>query len=567
MEILGISHDCFVCSACVVVDGKVVAAISEERLDRVKQSSRFPILAVKECLKIAGLEMDDVDEIAIAWNPGIDMETVPSGYLNSRRWRVEHFMQVPGQLMRLRGAPTTNVLQQTGLWENSPPITYVDHYSAHIGNALMLSPYETAAFLVMDGRAERLTGMLGVASGVDIKSLKETNFPHSLGLLYGAVTQFLGYRPDSDEWKVMAMGSHQPAENEFTDAVRSFIEVDETGGFTLDLSWFEFSNFWDKRMWSDRFTKAFGKHRVKDDPITERDERLAAATQLVFEETISAILTRLHEQTGEDRLVVSGGCFMNSVCNGKLEQISPFKETFVSSCPDDSGTSVGAALYLHGLRTGKRSTAHMVHNYWGREFSDEECLAEATRYKLPGAEVVEDPAERAARDLVDGKLIGWFQSRAEFGQRALGNRSIIADPRSREVQDKVNAAVKYREKYRPFAPAILAERVADYFVCEPGARVPFMERVLQFREEKRAEVPAVVHADGSGRLQTVDEHSSPRYHALIREFAKLTGTPVVLNTSFNLNGEPMVDSPRDAIRTFYSCGLDVLYLGNVRIAK
>jgi carbamoyltransferase len=224
-------------------------------------------------------------------------------------------------------------------------------------------------------------------------------------------------------------------------------------------------------------------------------------------------------------------------------------------------------LYLHAQRTGERPPPAPGHNYWGLSFSDDECLQAVTRYRLPNAMVVANPSSQAAGDLVAGQLVGWFQDRAEFGQRALGNRSILADPRCAAARDKINAAVKYRETFRPFAPAILAERVNEFFDCGSGTRVPFMEKVLPFRPEKRGEVPAVVHEDGTGRLQTVDQDSSKRYRALIREFDRLTGIPLILNTSFNLNGEPIVNSPEDAIRTFYSCGLDVLYLGNVRIAK
>jgi carbamoyltransferase len=238
----------------------------------------------------------------------------------------------------------------------------------------------------------------------------------------------------------------------------------------------------------------------------------------------------------------------------------------ISSCPDDSGTSVGAALFLHNLRTGRRPETS-PHNYWGPSWDDAECLDVVRRYKIANAEVVEDPSVRAADDLVDGRIIGWFQGPMEFGQRALGDRSILLDPRRPDGRDVVNAAVKFREAFRPFAPAILAERVSEWFECEPDARVPFMERVFLFRPEKRELVPSVVHVDGSGRLQTVERQDNPRYYDLIARFEERTGVPIVLNTSFNLNGEPIVCSPDDALRTFTTCGLDVLYLGNVRIAK
>jgi carbamoyltransferase len=408
--------------------------------------------------------------------------------------------------------------------------------------------------------------MLARAHGTELEILQETDFPHSLGLLYGAVTQFLGFRSDSDEWKVMALASYAETDNEYLVPMRRLAEVHDDGGFSVDLSYLAYYNYWDHRRYGDRFVEAFGPPRTRTEPLTQRHERIASALQKVFEETMAKILTRLHERSGADRLVVSGGCFMNSVFNGKITKVTPFEEVFVTSCPDDSGTSIGAALYLHGLRTGEHRPEAMTHNYWGPDYSDEECRAVVDRFKLAG-EAVDDPGKSAAEDLAGGKLVGWFQGPAEFGQRALGGRSILADPRRSDAKGLVNAAVKYRESFRPFAPAILADKVAEWFECEPGAQVPFMERVYQFRPEKRDAVPAVVHVDGSGRLQTVDTHANPRYHRLISRFDELTGVPIVLNTSFNLNGEPIVCAPEDAVRTFYSCGLDVLYLGNIRITK
>ncbi|HEY7134883.1 MAG TPA: carbamoyltransferase C-terminal domain-containing protein [Acidimicrobiia bacterium] len=567
MKILGICHDVFICSACVVVDGEVVVAIPEERLDRKKMSNVFPARAVQACLDQAGLTMADLDEIAVAWNPVIDLETTPSGYLNARRWRTEHLQQVPARLLGLAHEHAGPTATFQDLWPDAPPITYVQHYLSHVGNAVYLSPYDECAVAILDGRAERQTELLGRVRGTTLDVLHETDYPHSLGQLYGTVTQFLGFTADSDEWKVMALASYADADNEFLEPMRDLIRVDGTGGLTLALESFEFFNHWHPKMYSDRFVATFGPPRARDDEITPRHERIAAALQQVFVETMTSVLTVLHDRTGLDRVVLSGGCAMNSVFNGRLTELTPFDECFVTSCPDDSGTSVGAALWLHAERTGERPPVPPAHNYWGPSFGDDECRRVVDAVKAPNATVVDDPSEAAASDLVAGRLVGWFQGRMEFGQRALGNRSILADPRSADAKDLVNAAVKYRESFRPFAPAILAGDVEEWFECPPGTHVPFMEQVHRFRPERAAEVPAVVHADGSGRLQSVDETTSPRFHALIRSFHDKTGVPIVLNTSFNLNGEPIVCTPQDAIRTFFSCGLDVLYLGNVRIEK
>ncbi|MBX3205811.1 MAG: carbamoyltransferase [Labilithrix sp.] len=567
MNVLGICHDVLICSAALVRDGTVVSAVAEERLDRVKHSRVFPALAVQRCLEMGGLALSDIDEIAIAWNPGIDLETIPSGYLAARRWRTEHLSQVPGRFMQLLGTNATDEITITGSAQGCPPITFVNHYDAHVGKALFGSPFEQAAILVLDGRAEKQTSLLAVGRGTTVEKLTEVRFPHSLGLLYGTITQLLGFKPDGDEWKVMALASYASGDNEYYPLLKQLVSVSDDGSFELALDHFEFHNFFDRRMYSDKLVRKLGPARKKTEALTSRHEKLASAMQRVFEETVTAILERLHARTGLDQLVAAGGCFMNSVYNGKITEQTPFKDVYIGSAPDDSGTAVGAALWLDAQRTGKRSLEPIRDNYWGPEYTDAQCLDVVRRFKISSAEVVEDPSARAAKDLVDGKIIGWFQGRMEFGQRALGNRSILLDPRRKDGKDIVNAAIKFREAFRPFAPAILLEKTHEWFECAPGTKVPFMERVLQFRPEKRDLVPAVVHVDGSGRLQTVDRHSSPRYHALVEHFEKLTGVPIVLNTSFNLNGEPIVCSPDDALRTFYTCALEVLYLGNVRITK
>lgn len=564
MRILGLCHDVHICAAALIEEGEVLAAAAEERFDRQKQSRIFPAKAISWCLRKAGLRLEELDEVAIAWNPSIDLETLPDGWL-SRRHRGEHFHQVPGQLMRLAGGISPHEVTIAEPFAGGPPITFIDHYNAHIGNGYFTSGWDEAAICVLDGRAERQTSLLAAARGTRIERLSEVSFPHSLGLFYGTVTAFLGFRPDCDEWKVMALGSDaDPAP--FLDALRSLVRVGEDGAFTLALEYFEFYNQFDRRMFSDLWVETFGPPRRPDEALTDRHRSLASACQIVFEERAAELLRILHRRTAMKRLAASGGCFMNSVFNGKILELTPFEELFVSGSPDDSGTAVGAAFFLEAQRTGRKRSAPLRSNYWGPSFTDEECGEAVRRCRLPNAAAVADPAARAAADLADGRIVGWFQGAMEFGQRALGHRSILLDPRRPDGKEAVNAAVKFRESFRPFAPAILEGKAALWFDCPPGATAPFMERVFRFRPDQAPKVPAVVHTDGSGRLQTVGREQG-RFRELIEAFERLTGVPIVLNTSFNLNGEPIVCTPEDAIRTFYTCGLDILYLGNVRISK
>jgi carbamoyltransferase len=493
-------------------------------------------------------------------------------YQNNRvshtaRWRPEYLYAIPNLILGHTNQPSGEWMEQTldGL---DVPIHYYDHQLAHAANAFYLSGFEQAAVYTADGRGERETAYWGRADADGFHRLGQVYLPHSLGLLYASVTQYLGFCLDSDEWKVMALAAYGEPGNRYYQRLRPLVEIDpETGRFYIDQKYFSYGQpeAYGGRFCTPEFVERFGPPRRACDTIDQRHRDIAWALQRVFEETMAVALTALHRQTGEDRLVAAGGCLMNSVFNGKITRVTPFKELFISSCPDDSGVAVGVALYAyHKLADNPRPVPHR-HNYWGPSY-DDQILTTVRNYKLGFVEL-DNPARTAARLLADGLLVGWFQGRMEFGQRALGNRSILADPRRPDAKDMINSAVKYRESFRPFAPAILAERVHEYFDADPGARVPFMEQVYQFRPEVRDQVPAVVHVDGSGRLQTVEREDNERFYDLIKEFEALTGVPIVLNTSFNFNGEPIVATPSDAVRTFYSCGLDALILGDYLIRK
>lgn len=568
MRILGVSPDVWISSAALIEDGRVVAAASEERFNRQKMSKAFPAQAVDYCLREAACHLRDVDRIAVAWNPGVHIRSASPRYLASNRWRGEYLINVPGAVLGQLGSPAVERIEElicTG--DREIRITFVNHHQAHAASAFFLSPFEEAAVLTVDSRGENETCTWSLGTANRIEKLQAVDFPHSLGELYSAVSEYLGFQAYSDEWKVMALASYGRPDNEYHPKLRRLIQHLDDGRFELDLTYFTYYLFdMQPAMYSAKLVELLGPPRLRGDALEQRHSDIAWALQRVFEETFTRLLARLHDLTGRSRVVLAGGSAMNSVYNGKILETTAFEEVFVPSCPDDSGVSVGVALYTyHCLLDGEKRGLH-EDNYWGPSYGESEIEEALGKYKIR-AERHHEITPVVARLLGEGKLVGWFQGRMEFGQRALGNRSILADPRDAGAKDRVNAAVKYRESFRPFGPAVLEERAHEYFELPAGVTVPFMEKVYRVRADKRDLIPAVVHVDGTGRLQTVSRQTNPRFHRLLEDFGALTGIPLVLNTSFNLNGEPIVCSPTDAIRTFYSCGLDALALDRWLVLK
>lgn len=571
MRTLGIGHDLIISSAALVRDGEVVAAAAEERFNRQKQFKGFPTEAIRWCLESTGTRIADLDAIAVGWNPARHLEHPNRRQSMNARWKAEYLSAVPNMLFGLAGGESGPIVEQLvdGI---GAPITYLDHQACHQANALYLSPFDECAVLTADGMGERATTTWGTGSrAAGITTLGEVVLPHSLGMLYGTITQFLGYKPDSDEWKVMAMASYG-RDSEYLERMRGLVATHPgTLAYHVDQRYFSYTNpeVWGGRFYTPDLVDLLGPPREPGAEITPRHHDIAWALQRTFEEAMQHLLTELHALTGLPDVALSGGCMMNSVHNGRITATTPFARAFVSSCPDDSGIAVGAALlaYHRASAAAGEPAKHPAHphNYWGPSF-DHEIAGTIRRYKLP-ARRLDDAPRAVAAMLAGGQLVGWFQGAMEFGQRALGNRSILADPRPLASKDLVNAAVKYREAFRPFAPAILAERVDDWFDTTTEREAPFMEKVLAFRADVRDRVQAVVHVDGTGRLQTVERATNPRFYDLIAAFEELTGVPIVLNTSFNLNGEPIVCTPTDAIRTFASCGLDALVLGDHLLTK
>ena len=572
MYTLGFSHDLWLSSAALLKDGRIVAAVAEERLNGRKRYKGFPKLAIRKCLSMEGLRLEDVDQIAVGWNPLSHMESPHPRFSGTARWRPEYLYAVPNLLLQeVERFPHGPIRQKIG--DFKAEILYVDHHLAHAACAYYLSPFKSAAVITADGRGERETSILGIATPGGIVKLDSVFYPHSLGLFYAAFTEFLGFSPESDQWKVMALGAYGRHVPRLYEKVRGLVEVDaKTGRFALDLDMFGYHQ---PDIYGGRYCAPQLADRLGIEPVTppaglkKRHYDLACALQAAYEDALWKMLRALHRQTGLKDVVLAGGCGMNSLANGKITRRSPFSRVYIPSCPDDSGIAPGAALWAyheHGRRRKEipRSTADL-HNYWGPSY-DGEAESTLQKYKIPYEKLADAPKTAAAL-IADGRLVGWFQGRMEFGQRALGNRSILADPRDATMKDKINAAVKYREAFRPFAPAILAKEAAAYFEMPKDDFVPYMEKVCSFRAAAKPLVPAVVHQDGTGRIQTVSRKSNPRFYRLIEEFERLTGVPIVLNTSFNLNGEPIVCEPKDAIRTFFSCGLDALIVGDCLVRK
>lgn len=563
MRVLGIAPDVWISSAAMVEDGIVVAAAAEERFTRQKMTGAFPRNAIRYCLETSGVGMDGVDAVAVAWNPGVHLQSPSGRYTDSMRWRGEYLVSVPGALQSVSNHQAIDGIEQLIHFQGggSTRIVYVNHHMAHAACAFYLSPFEEAAVLTVDGRGEKETCCWFTAGQEGLVQKSSLSLPHSLGIFYSAMTEYLGFKPHSDEWKVMALASYGVPGCRELSVLNSLIRLGNDGGFELDLNYFDYYLF-DKqpKLFSPKLVEALGPARNANDPIEQRHKNIAWSLQEVFEKTFEHMLGHLAEMTSCPNLALAGGASMNSVFNGKILGRTGFSTLFIPSCPDDTGVSVGAALLTCRDLMGSVKRQPQTHNFWGPSYSDREIADELARCKV-SARRLGNVAGETAELLAAGKLVGWFQGRMEFGQRALGNRSILADPRDPKVKDLLNAAVKYREDFRPFAPAVLADRALDYFDMPEDESVDFMEKVYPVRLDKRAEIPAVVHHDGSGRLQTVRKDGNPLFYELISKFETLTGTPVLLNTSFNLNGEPIVMSPRDAIRTFYSCGLDALVMG------
>lgn len=569
MAILGINISGFHSSACLVSDKEIKAAITEERLSRIKKDKSFPKKAIKYCLETAKISQKDITDIFIGWNVKFYIEKSDNTLYDALQNRGKMSYLALNELSSISKEKVEEITEEIKTVNSNWKIHFINHHFAHLSSAFFTSGFTNSDFLVADGFGEHTTGFVGNIfynsknKKYEINAFNEFRTPHSLGSFYSAFTEFLGFTPNGDEWKVMALASLGNPDI-YYEKVRQLIKVDGLN-FELDLSYFEHYLFFTEHYYSPKFVKVFGAP-AKDDKLLQRHYDLVASLQKVVEEVVIEILNKLQKKTKNKNITIAGGFFMNSVLNGKILEKTQYEKIAIGGSPDDSGISIGAALYGLNFIKKQKFNISLNHNYFGREYSTKEIIEELKKRKIDYS-VLANPFSVAAEKIREKKIVAWFQGKSEFGQRALGNRSIIADPTYPDIKDLINKSIKYREAFRPFAPAVLKESQGKYFVIPKNQDSYFMEKVFMFKEEFWDKLPAVVHFDKSGRLQSVDQKINPKFHKLIKEFEKLSGYPIVLNTSFNLNGMPLVETPADAIDCFYKSGIDCLIMNNILVEK
>ncbi|MCC7202178.1 MAG: carbamoyltransferase [Nitrospirae bacterium] len=564
MIIVGINnmHDA---SAALVIDGEVVAAAEEERFTRIKHTRGFPVNAVRFCLDYAGIKIGDVDIVCASWKPwALRVRTTlalksilksPRLFKAKTSRGMRQMQNEWSELFRLRG------LVQRCFGKGKYKIEYVDHHLAHAASAFLCSPFERAAILTVDGAGEADTTVLWIGEGTGIKKINSVKLPHSLGQFYSAVTAFLGFNSQSDEYKVMGLASYgEPVYADYLS--KNVVKCLPDGSFRMDPYFIDY-HIARNGGFRTSTTDVFGEPRKKEEAIVNRHADVAASAQKVMEEAIFHLANSLHEMTGLDELCMAGGVAFNCVANGKLFQKTPFKNIFIQPAAGDAGSAIGAALITEHKYTGSPRHYVMNHAYLGPSFSSTECQRvlkdKIIRYERLGEDVL---LQRTAHALAEGKLVCWFQGRMEWGPRALGNRSFLADPRREEMKDIINLKIKQREQFRPFAPSVLEEKSPGYF--DYTGNSPFMLYAFPVKPEKRSLIPAVTHVDGTARPQTVNKETNPLYWKLINEFEKLTGVPILLNTSFNVQ-EPIVCTPGEALESFIRTKVDYLVLNDLFI--
>jgi carbamoyltransferase len=564
-------------SACIFCDGEMLAAVEEERFTRVKHWAGFPEKSIQYCLSYAGISLKDISDIAINQDPFVNIHRKVIYSLLKRpnfNFLVSQFIE-----KKKRQSIRDYFLNFSPDQELKAKFHKVEHHRAHLSSAFHVSPFSEAAILSIDGFGDFTSTAWGFGSGVDISVDEKVYFPHSLGIFYQAITQFIGFYGYGDEYKVMGLAPY--GSNSLINKMRSMLFLKSDGKFELNLEYFNHhtggvgygvkdGSPFVGVLFKERIQELLGPMRATGDLINQRHKDIAYAAQFIYEEAFFHILNFMHNKYKCDSIAIAGGCGMNSVANGKISLATKFKNVYIQSASGDAGGAIGAALTVwhnsRDLNSQSKISAH-AHAYWGPEYDDEKIKStidenisklSAKQFILSEDQSFSELILSVAKNIADGDVVGWFQDRLEWGPRALGNRSILCDPRRSDVKDVLNIKIKRRESFRPFAPSILEEYVDDWF--EQSEPVPFMSQVFQIKKNKQQLIPGVTHIDGSGRLQTVSKVSNPKYHALISAFKSITGIPILLNTSFNEN-EPIVCSPQEALDCFLRTRMDVLVMG------
>ena len=579
--ILGINSFHGDASACIIKDGLLIAAAEEERFLRIKHWAGFPKEAISYCLNEAGISLSDLSTIAINSNP-------KSNYLRKITHVLRHRTNLGLIKDRLQNLNARKTIRQS-IEEAFPSqdfrgqTKYIDHHLSHLASAFYTSPYESAAIISIDGFGDFSSGCWGIGKANKIRIGGNVYYPHSLGVFYQAITQLIGFPNYGDEYKIMGLAPY--GEPKYLNKMRQVVLLQKDGSYKLNLKYFIFHKEkvayeWDNgspavgKLYSNELEGLLGKSREENNELTQFHKDIAASAQAMFEEALFHVLNTLSRNSGLESICVAGGCGNNSVANGKIIEKTNFKNVYVAASAGDAGGAVGAAYSVHHEENFRDGTkCEMKHAYLGPSFSNQEIAELIERNKsdlLPShfyitkIDSVSSLTKITAKAISEGKVIGWFQGRMEWGPRALGNRSILGDPRRSDMKSILNSKIKRRESFRPFAPSILREFVVDWF--DYVDEVPFMMKVYPIKPSKRSSIPAVTHVDGSGRLQTVYKETNARYHALISEFYSITGVPILLNTSFNEN-EPIVCTPKEALDCFLRTNMDILVLNDYLIAR
>lgn len=559
MNILGLSAYYHDSSACIVKDGVLIAAVQEERFNRIKNCSDFPIQSINFCIQQSNLSFSDIDYIAYYEQPYIKFNRILSDYIEKFPFSYLSFLKTIPQWLQDRLIIPLILKKELGY---TGKVLFIPHHYSHAASTFLVSPFEEAAIITADGVGEFATTCIGFGKSNKIKFTNRINYPHSLGLLYSTFTSYLGFKVNSGEGTTMALASF--GEPDFIEEFKQLIDIAEDGSYHLNLRYFPYNI--GKKMYSEKLEKLLGQPRLQDAEITDRHKAVAATLQYIVEDALVKIAKNACKTANSRNLSMAGGVFLNCVANQKILDLAEVDSIFIQPASGDAGGAIGAAFFVWNQLLNNPRSFVMEHSYWGPKYSDKDIKAALNKNMLSYSELSTDELCDKVTDIIkEGKTVGWHQGNLEFGPRALGNRSILGDARNPKMVDILNNRIKHREWFRPFAPIVKEEKASEYF--EIKGLSPFMLLAPQVIESKKSILPAITHIDGTARLQTVSNKSNPLLWKLLDTFESKTGVPVLINTSFNLKGEPIVCTPEEAINDYLKSEMDCLVLGNCFIEK